>query len=165
MKQAEEAVAAKNLVAAANALRIAVSLAPNDVPLADQLDKVERDAAAAMADKYLEQAKYDERRGHMADAAQAYEKVIRGRPNAYVYERAAHCWLEANGDPKKAFDLAKKAVELSPNETAYRITLARVYAKAGMEASALGELERARTIDPGDDTVKDWLKRLKRGEI
>ena len=28
-----------------------------------------------------------------------------------------------------------------------------------------GELERARTLDPSDDTMKDWIKRLKRGEI
>jgi curved DNA-binding protein CbpA len=165
MKQADDAIAANNLISAANALRIAVSLAPEDVPLADQLEKLERQAAATMADQYLEQARYDERRGHMAEAALAYEKVIRGRPSAHVYERAAHCLLEAQKDPKKAFDLAKKAVELSPNETAYRITLARVYAKAGMAASAMGELERARTLDPGDDTVKDWIKRMKRGEI
>jgi curved DNA-binding protein CbpA len=165
VKQADDAIAANNLVAAANALRIAVSLAPEDLPLIDQLDKVERQAAATLSDQYLEQARYDERRGHMAEAAHAYEKVLRGRPSAHVYERAAHCLLEAQKDPKKAFDLAKKAVELSPNETAYRITLARVYAKAGMEASALGELERARTLDPGDDTVKDWIKRMKRGEI
>lgn len=165
MKQADDAMAANNLVAAANSLRIAVSLAPEDVPLADQLEKVERRAAATLADQYLEQARYDERRGHWAEAAVAYEKVLRGRPSAHVYERAAHCLLEAQSQPKKAFDLAKKAVELSPNETAYRITLARVYAKAGMEASAFGELERARALDPGDDTVKDWIKRMKRGEI
>jgi curved DNA-binding protein CbpA len=165
MKQSEESLATSNFVAAANALRIAVSLAPNDVVLADQLEKVERQASATLADQYLEQARYDERRGHMAEAAHAYEKVLRGRPGAYVYERAAHCILEASLDLKKAGDYAKKAVELSPNETAYRITLARVYAKAGMEASAVGELERARTLDPSDDTVKDWIRRVKRGEI
>jgi len=165
MKQADEAIAAGNLVAGANALRIAVSLAPDDVPLKDQLEKVERQASAALADQYLEQARYDERRGHLAEAAHTYEKVLRGRPSAHVYERAAYCLVESGGDLKKASDFAKKAVELAPNETAYRITLARIFAKAGMEASAASELERARTLDPRDDTVKDWLKRLKRGEI
>ena len=164
-KQAEEDLAAGNLIAATNALRIAVSLAPNDVPLADELEKVERRASAALADQYLEQARYDERRGHLAEAAHTYEKVLRGRPSAHVYERAAHCLVESGGDLKKAADHAKKAVELAPNETAYRITLARAFAKAGMEASATSELERARTLNPSDDTVKDWLKRLKRGEI
>jgi curved DNA-binding protein CbpA len=165
VKQAEDALATNSLIAATNALRIAVSLAPDDIPLADQLDKVERQASAALADQYLEQARYDERRGHLAEAAQTYEKVLRGRPSAHVYERAAHCLVETSGDLKKAGDFAKKAVELTPNEVSYRITLARVYAKAGMEASAASELERARTLAPGDDTVKDWLKRLKRGEL
>lgn len=165
VKQSEDALAGGNLIAATNALRIAVSLVPEDVVLADQLDRVEKQASATLADRYLEQARYDERRGHLAEAAQTYEKVLRGRPSAYVYERAAHCLVESGGDLKKAGDLAKKAVELSPNETAYRITLARIYAKAGMEASAASELERARTLAPGDDTVKDWQKRLKRGEI
>jgi curved DNA-binding protein CbpA len=165
VKQAEDALAANSLIAATNALRIAASLSPEDVVLADQLDRVEKQASAALADQYLEQARYDERRGHLAEAAHTYEKVLRGRPTAYVYERAAHCLVESGGDLKRANDLAKRAVELSPNETSYRITLARIYAKAGMEASAASELERARTLDPGDDTVKDWLKRLKRGEI
>jgi curved DNA-binding protein CbpA len=164
-KQADDAVAAGNHVAAANALRIAVSLVPDDVPLKDQLGKVERQASAFLADQYLEQARYDERRGHLAEAAHTYEKVLRGRPSAHVYERAAYCLVESGGDLKKASEFAKKAVELAPNETAYRITLARIFAKAGMEASAASELERARTLDPRDDTVKDWLKRLKRGEI
>ena len=53
---------------------------------------------------------------------------------------------------------------MAPNDVAYRITLARVYGRAGMEKSALGELERARTLDPSDDTIKDWIKRVKRGE-
>ncbi len=165
MKQADDAVAAGNFVSAANALRVAVSLAPDDVPLKDQLENVERRASAALADQYLEQARYDERRGRLAEAAHTYEKVLRGRPSAHVYERAAYCLAESGGDLKRAAELAKKAVELSPNETAYRITLARAFAKAGMEASAASELERARTLDPSDDTVKDWLKRLKRGEI
>jgi len=91
------------------ARQIARSLGGSPVRIAGS-KKILYHAAAAMADKYLEQARYDERRGHMAEAAQAYEKVIRGRPTAHVYERAAHCWLEANGNPKKAFDLAKKAV-------------------------------------------------------
>jgi predicted Zn-dependent protease len=122
-------------------------------------------AAGTLADQYMEQARYDERRGHFAEAAQAYERVLRGRPSAAIYERAAHCLLEAGGaHVKRAVELAKKACELSPQETAYKITLARLYARAGMEQSALGELERARNIDPSDDTLKDWIKRIKRGE-
>ncbi len=165
MKQAEQAMTSRNLTAAANALRIAVSLAPENKSLGEEYERIERLASAALSDQYLEQARYDERRGHYAEAAQAYERVLRGRPSPHIYNRAAHCLLEARGDAKRAGDLARKAVELAPAETAYRITLARVYAMAGMDQSALGELERARAQDPSDDTIKDWIKRVKRGEI
>ncbi|HEX7670636.1 MAG TPA: hypothetical protein VF395_13675, partial [Polyangiaceae bacterium] len=165
IQAADDAVTAKNMVAATNALRIAVSLAPEDLALAERFETTERQAAAGLADQYIEQAKYEERRGDFTLAAQAYERALRGRPSAQLHERVAHCFLETRGDPKKASDHARKAVEMAPREVAYRITLSRVYARAGMEQSALGELERARTLDPSDDTIKDWIKRVKRGEI
>jgi curved DNA-binding protein CbpA len=165
IQQADDAVAAKNLVSAANALRIAVTLAPEDSALAARFDEVERLAAATLADQYLEQARYDERRGHFREAAQSYERVLRGRPSPEVYERAAHCLVEARSDLKKAVDLGRKAVELAPREVAYRITLARAYGRAEKEQSALAELERARTLAPDDDTIKDWIRRVKRGEV
>jgi curved DNA-binding protein CbpA len=163
--QADDAVAAKNMVAAANALRIAISLAPDDTTLAARFDDVERLAAGSLADQYLEQARYDERRGYFAEASLAYERVLRGRPSAGTYERAAHCLVESKTDLKKAVDWAKKAVDLAPRDVAYRITLARAYARAEMAQSALAELERARGLAPSDDTIKDWIKRVKRGEV
>jgi len=165
VEQAEQALAKNNHIAAANALRIAASLAPEDKALTARFQEVDAHVSRVFADQYLQQAQYDERRGHYLEAAQAYERVLRGRPSPQTYDRAAHCLLEARGDLKRAVELARKAVELSPNETAYRITLARLYARAGMDNSALGELERARTLDPSDDTLKDWIKRIKRGEI
>ena len=165
VEQAEAALASKNLLSAANALRLAVSLSPDDQALAARFAAVERDAAASLAERYLEQARYDEQRGHFAEAAQAYERTLKGRPTAQVYERTAHCLVEARSELKKAAELARKAVELSPQTTSYRITLARAFARAGMSQSALGELERARTQDPRNDTVKEWINRVKRGEV
>jgi hypothetical protein len=34
-----------------------------------------------------------------------------------------------------------------------------------MRESALKELERAAELSPGDDTIKDWIKRVRRGEV
>jgi len=163
--QANESMKSKDLVSAMNSLRIALSLAPDDQELAARFATVEKQASAGLADKYIEQARYEAGRGEYAAAAAAYERAVRGRPSAQLHERVAHCLLEARGDPKTASDHARKAVEMAPSEVAYRITLARVYGRAGMEQSALGELERARTLDPSDDTIKDWIKRVKRGEI
>jgi curved DNA-binding protein CbpA len=163
--QADQALATKNLLFAANALRLAVSLSPDDKELGERFATVERDAAASLADRYLEQARYDEQREHWAEAAQAYERVLKGSPSAQIYERAAHCMVEARLDMKKAVDLARKAVEMAPKSIVHKITLARAFARAGMTQSALGELERARTQDPSNDSVKEWINRVKRGEV
>ena len=45
-----------------------------------------------------------------------------------------------------------------------RVTLARIYVTAGMKQSGLAEFERAATLAPKDDTIRDWIRRLKRGE-
>lgn len=163
--QAEQSLTTKNLLSAANALRLAVSLSPDDKVLAERFATVERDAAATLAERYLEQAQYDEQRSHWAEAAQSYERVLKGRPTAQIYERTAHCLVEARLDMKKAVDLGRKAVEMAPKSTTHRITLARAFARAGMTQSALGELERARAQDPGNDSVKEWINRVKRGEV
>lgn len=164
LQQADEAKRAGNVVSEANALRIALSLAPEDAELRERFERVEHSASALLSEKYLEQAQYEERTGHFAAAAATYQRALKGRPSARLYERTAHCLLSAEGDLKQASELAKRAVELSP-EPAYRITLARIYAKANMAQSALAELERARAENPSDDKVKDWIKRIKRGEI
>jgi tetratricopeptide (TPR) repeat protein len=114
--------------------------------------------------QYLEQAQYEERQGRFPEAARSYERAIRGKEDsAALHDRAAFCYLEGQLDLKKASELARRAVEMAPTSSAYRITLARIYAQAGMVQSALSELERARTADPSNDTIKDWIKRLRRG--
>jgi curved DNA-binding protein CbpA len=57
---ATQAEAQGNMVAAANALRIAVSLSPEDKALADHYERLETKVMAGLADRYLEQAQYDE---------------------------------------------------------------------------------------------------------
>ncbi|MBM4362701.1 MAG: J domain-containing protein, partial [Deltaproteobacteria bacterium] len=151
-------------VAAANALRIAAALAPDDAEVQALFQEADLGAAAAMAEQYLEQARYEEHQGNFLAAARAYERVLRGRPGAGCHERIAHCRLEAGTDLRAAGEHARRATELAPSEPAYRITLARIYATAGMSQSALAELERARALSPSDATIADWIKRVKRGE-
>lgn len=165
VEQADEAERGGNVVAAATALRIAQSLTPNDPELTERLERADSQASAALHKRYLEQAQYEERQGNFLNAARNYDRALQGKPDdPALAERAAHCLLEAGAELRKAGNLARRAVELAPKETAYRITLARVYERAGMTQSALAELERAKTLDPGNDSIKDSLKRLKRGQ-
>ncbi|MEZ4225008.1 MAG: DnaJ domain-containing protein [Polyangiaceae bacterium] len=162
---ADEAIANKDILSAANALRIAASLNPDDKGLADEVAEVQERANQELSETYLDQARYEERSGRFREAAQSYERAARGKPSAALFERAAHCLLEAEGDMRRAGDLAKKAVNLAPKSPEPRVTLARVYVRAGMKESALLEFERAAQLSPTDDTIKDWIKRLKRGEV
>ena len=164
VEAADEALRANNPVSAANALRIAVSLAPEDKELVERLEQVQQQAAADMADSYIEQALYEERSGRFVEAARSYERALLGKPSPKLYERTAYCLLQSQGDLRLAGDYAKRAVIQTPGDAHYRVTLGRIFLAAGMKSSAQAEFERALQIAPDDDTIKDWLKRLKRGE-
>jgi len=159
-----EAAARNDLVAAANTLRIACSLAPDNLELAGDLAEFERRVAESLWESYLERAKYAAVEGKHAEAAESYERAALGQPSAALFERAAHYTLEANGDLHKASNLAKRAVALAPNSAKCRLTLARVYFAANLHESALAELERARAIEPNQPILKEWILRVKRGE-
>jgi curved DNA-binding protein CbpA len=161
-RAAKQALAKGDNVGAANALRIAVSLSPNDSELTAQLNEVSGKAKHELAESYLEQAEYEERDEKWLAAAKSYTKALVGRPEARIHERVAHCLLSGDGDLREAGEMAKKAVLLDPNNARFRVTLARFYVKAGMKQSAEGELSRAATLAPSDDKVGDWIRRLKR---
>jgi curved DNA-binding protein CbpA len=162
---AEQALQEKNVASAANALRVAASLAPDDAELAARLEQVQQQVNVELSQSYLEQALYEQRSGRLIEAALSYQRAARGKPDARLYERAASCLLEGKGDLRRAGELARKAVSLAPSQPDPRITLARVYLGAGMRESALKEFERAAELSPGDDTIKDWIKRVRRGEV
>ncbi len=162
---AEAALAAGNAVSAATALRIASSLSPEDRALTEQLRQAEARAASEQADSYLAQAEYEERHGKFAEAARAYERASLGKPSARLSERIAYCLVESNGDARKALDSARRAVASAGDNAGYRLTLGRAYLLAGMRQSALAELERAQQLAPGDDKIKDWIRRIKRHEV
>lgn len=161
---AEEAERRKDLVSATNALRIAASLAPDDRGLAARLREVEGRAQVGLADSYLEQARYEEREGRWLDAAASYRRASRAKPTALVLERVAHCLYSGKGDLKEAADFAKRARDAAPDDANVRMTLGQIYLEAGMKQSAAAEFERAQQLSPKDDSIKDWLRRARRGE-
>lgn len=165
VKAAEQAARDNDLVSAANSLRIASELAPENEALAQRLAETQAKAAAGLADHYLEQAQYEEREGRLVRAAQSYERAALGKNNAALYDRAAQCLVQAAEELKHAAELAKKAVQLSPNQADYHVTLSRVYAAAKMVSSATSEAERAVKLAPENQSAKEWLKRVKRGEF
>lgn len=164
LANARQSLANKDPVSAATALRIAQSLVPDNPELASRLQQAQTEAESQLANHYLVQAEYEEREGRMPEAARSYARAILGSPSARTLERAAYCALLASGDLRLAGDHARRAVAIAPEDAQARVTLARIYIAAGMKQSGLAEFERAATLAPKDDTIRDWIRRLKRGE-
>ena len=161
---ARQSLASKDPISAATALRIAAGLVPDNPELSARLLEAQTQAESQLSDHYLAQAQYEEREGRMADAARSYARATLGSPNARTFERAAYCALMAEGDLRLAGEHARRAVSLAADDVQARVTLARIYVSAGMKQSGLAEFERAATLAPKDDTIRDWIRRLKRGE-
>jgi curved DNA-binding protein CbpA len=160
----ERAFEDRQWVSAVNALRIALSIAPEDERLRALLEEAESRAAAELASSYQARATYEENNQNWAEAARSYQRVAAGRPNDPIpLERAAECLLRSSSDARQAVTLARQAVTLAPKVVSHRLVLARAFEAADLVNSALAELERARELSPKDPAIGEWLARLKSG--
>jgi curved DNA-binding protein CbpA len=162
---AETSLAAGNTVSALNALKIARSLSGGDIGTVSRLEELEKNLGSTMVESYLERARYEESNGQHEKAARSYTQAARGRPSADVFRSAAECYLKAGVDLRLGCELAREAVQIAPNRSDLRVSLAKIYEAAGMQQSAIKELERALELTPDSDRIKQWLKRIKRGGV
>ena len=162
LDQGKAMLAQQQFAAAANAYRIAASLAPDDRAVQATCAEATRLADAALADGYLKQALYEESQDRWGEAALSYSKVCNGRPrNAAAHERVAFTTLKSSANVRRAVEFARRAVELDPKTPQFRVTLASAYLAAGLEKSALGEIERALDLAPGDQKIKDLAQQIR----
>jgi DnaJ domain len=155
---ARTALDRKDFAGAANAYRIAASLAPEDDEIQKVSSDVQRLAAAALAEGYLKQAHYEEEYGRWTEAALSYAKVCNGRPeDARAHERVAYATLQSGGNMRRAVEFARRAVELVPDSVEYRLTLALTYSAAGFAKSATGEIDRAAELARNDARMRDLV--------
>jgi len=158
---AEAALAGGDPVAAANALRIAVQLAPGNADLERRARETQAKADVLLSETYSRQAGYEEKNEQWAEAARSWSRVCKGRPgDALAHERAANAMVKAGGNLHEAARLAKHAIELDGNSAQFRVTLARVFEAAGLTLNARRELERAAQLAPQDDTIRLMLKNV-----
>jgi tetratricopeptide (TPR) repeat protein len=95
-----------------------------------------------LADVYQGAKRYPE-------AEKAYLKAISQAPkNPLAYNNLAWMMVVTNGDPKKAVELASKAVELSPRSSPLHDTLGWAQRAAGNLADAQATLKRAIELEP-----------------
>ncbi|MFC1464384.1 MAG: DnaJ domain-containing protein [Candidatus Brachytrichaceae bacterium NZ_4S206] len=152
-----------DLAEATRELRLAMSLAPDRVDVAQDHARVSAALAASLAASYEERALYEERHGKWAAAAISWSKVVEGRPDDVRAARsAAEALVAAKGDLHRAKELAQKAVELDPKDVHALRALAGVYIAAGLPLNARRVLQQASALDPSDKMVENLLRELER---
>ena len=162
-----------NPTAAANSLRLALTLSPHDPDLKKRLDAAELLVDKLNVSKHLAQAREARSQGDFRHAARYFSRAASGKslhPDAQVesaelYLEAAEC-VRASGQPLKlAREYAKRAVSLNPQGAREHLALGQIYAEAGMQSSALGQLEQAHQLHPNDANIAAWLKRVRQGDV
>ena len=161
IESARIAEAEGDLAAAANALRMAITLDSSKVEIQDEYQRVNSRLRVQLIDIHREQAMYEEENKLWAAASISWAKVAEASPDDPApLRRAARALLSAGGDLRKARDFALKSLELGSGSIDTRVLLARIYIEAGMENSAIKELDEAAKLDPGHEMVKNLKKQL-----
>lgn len=167
-KYGESGMAARakgDMVAAANALRVAVTFDENNAQLKAAYEEAQRASDQLLAEQYAKQADYEEKSERWADAARSWQRVARAKEtDAKAHERAAHCLVKADGNLHEASKLAQRAVQLNPKSAHAHVVLANVYLAAGLGKNAKRELETALVLAPNDAGIATLLKRIGKSE-
>ncbi len=159
--QATAALTSNDLVAAANAFRIAANLTPDDAELAGKAREARLKADALLGETYTRQARYEETHDQWPEAARSWARVCKvGLNDANAHERAAHAIVKAGGDLHDGARFAQRACELEPRNPLYRVTLASCYSAAGLTLNARRELDTAAQLAPHDDTIQSMIRRV-----
>ena len=159
--QAATALAQNDPIAASNAYKVALTLAPDDPEIIAAHDRAQLAANGILGETYTRQAGYEEKSDNFSEAAKSWKRVVQARPTeALPHERAANAIVRAGGDLHEAARLGLVACSIEPTNAKYRLTLANVYLAAGLNLNAKRELEVAAQLSPQDDTIIALLKRV-----
>lgn len=156
--EARRAEAQGELAMAVRALRIALASAPGRTDIAAEHERLARALAVSLADRYTDQAGYEERNKKWAAAALSWSKVLDGRPDDLAaLHGATRCLMEAQGDLKKAQRFAQRAVDLAPQDPIGHKLLAKVCVAAGLPLNARRALQAAAALAPEDPEIRQLL--------
>jgi curved DNA-binding protein CbpA len=160
LRMADEAIELGDLIAASNALSLAKDLAPDDPEVRARADDVAQRLAESLVPRYIEQARFEERTGAWANAAASWHKAWLGRTSdASLLRRAVLALLHTNSNLAKCGELARRAVQIAPEDADSHAVLGRVYLAAGVLDSARKCFDQAVRLDPESALVIE-LRRL-----
>jgi curved DNA-binding protein CbpA len=155
------AFAKERWLEAAGAVRLAIAFDPDNEAYREQFAGVQRKAHDERARALVKQAEAALELRDFAQAGSLFEEAVHYRPaDPELSIRAAKIAWQALGELRRAKELALHAVELAPDNGAYRRLLGQVYKDAGLAANAKRELEAALRLDPRDAEAKAALRGL-----
>jgi len=142
------------------ALTAARELDPNRKEISAKLTELEREQARARARPALSSAQEREEKKLFAEAVTAYAVAFQNDPTSHpAAVGAARCAMQIS-DKRAATTWAMRAVDLSPDDLAARMMLARLLAEAGLKSRARTELTQLLNRSPDHKEAKQLLRTL-----
>jgi len=142
------------------ALTAARELDPNRKEISAKLTELEREQARARARSALSSAQEREEKKLFAEAVTVYAVAFQNDPTSHpAAVGAARCAMQIS-DKRAATTWAMRAVDLSPDDLAARMMLARLLAEAGLKSRARTELTQLLNRSPDHKEAKQLLRTL-----
>jgi curved DNA-binding protein CbpA len=160
LQGAEAAVTKGDFTEAARLYRLAFEQGA-DPAIGAALAQVEAKAKEQQHASAIARAKEAEQKQDYVTAGASWGRACELVPSAETANRAAMCLRRAGNDSRRAAKYGEEAVKLEPNKATHRVTLALIYADAGLVLRAHGEIERAQALDPQNPLVKEALVRIR----
>jgi hypothetical protein len=159
VEAAEEALERGNVVAAAAQFQLALACS-DSLEIRRAFEAVEVLAKPIRFETFKKQGEVAEKAERWADAAAAYTKAHAAKSDARVGERLANALRLSGGDLRLAAKLAEEAVQKEPTSAGFHATLAEVYADAGLDVRAQGEIKRALELASDEPRARALQEKL-----
>lgn len=154
------AFAKERWLEAAGAVRLAIAFDLENAAFRERFAEVQRRAHEERAKALQKQGEGALELRDYPQALRLFEEAVHYRPADPELAMRGAKIAQVLGELRKAKELAAHAVELAPENGAYRRTLGLVYRDAGLAANAKRELEAALRCDPSDAEAKAALRGL-----
>jgi curved DNA-binding protein CbpA len=153
----------KEYIKAANSIRLALTLDPQNEEYKKLLDEMAPKADEIRAENDYRRGRMEESMGRIEEAITAYLRSIEANPNdSRVLHRVAALLLEMHRELRQALTFSRKANQLEQDNPEYLLTLAKLYNELNMKKNAIREYTRYLVLNPLDERSEEILKELKK---
>ena len=147
---------------AGSALQMATQLDPSNDEYKNAHRGVRPKAAAVRASGFIRAAEGAESFRNVKEALYNYQKAVAcDPPEGTAFYRLGKLQLEYASEPREALKNFRRAVSKEPSNIKYRLALAELYVREGMEKNAQREYQKVLAVEPKSKEAKNGLKKLR----